>query len=216
MHDRCRDERLTAAPALVAAAIGVGAIHTLAPDHWMPFAALSRAEGWSARRTALVTAGCGLGHVTSSVALGLTSAYLGLELVSRFGDRVERVSGFLLIAFGVVYAAYGLHRRLAHAHRHDHAAPRSLTPWTLFVLFAADPCVAVIPLMFASLPLGVPTVLAVVLGYEAATIATMVALVLPARAAAATIHSPWIDHWGQALAGSLVAIVGVIVVGLGV
>ena len=44
---------MTAAPALVAAAISIGSIHTLAPDHWVPFAALARAQRWSARRTAL-------------------------------------------------------------------------------------------------------------------------------------------------------------------
>lgn len=220
--------------ALAFAAATVGALHTVAPDHWVPFAALARAERWSAARTALVTGLCGLGHVTASAALGLAAAFLGLELVQRVGQRLEAVAGVLLIAFGVVYGLWGLHRRLGegwhdhgegrphwhhhhHAHRHDHtgARERRMTAWTLFVLFSADPCVAVIPLMFAAAPLGWRQTLAVVAAYELATIGTMIALVLPARAAAAAVGGAWADRYGDALAGAAIAMVGVVVVSLG-
>jgi hypothetical protein len=208
---------MTAGFAIVAAAAAVGAMHTLAPDHWIPFAAIARAERWSATRTALLTAACGLGHVTASVALGLVGAWAGLEVVAQFGHQVESVSGLLLIGFGVAYGAHGLHRRIVHAHHaHHHGLTRSMTPWTLFVLFAADPCVAVIPLMFAAMPLGVPTLLPVVVAYEVATITTMVALVLPARAAAVNIQGGWIERWSEPLAGGVVAAVGLIVTGFGI
>ncbi|HYM25217.1 MAG TPA: hypothetical protein VEU08_18495, partial [Vicinamibacterales bacterium] len=152
--------------ALIGAAIGVGSLHTLAPDHWVPFAALARAERWSAGRTAFVTAACGLGHVSVSVAMGLAALWLGIEVLARVGHRLESVSGLLLIGFGLAYAAWGFHERAAglphghahHAHPHGHsrhgARPARMTAWTLFVLFSADPCVAVIPLIFASAPLG--------------------------------------------------------------
>lgn len=222
--------------ALVVAAVGIGSAHTLAPDHWMPFAALARAERWSAARTAALTALCGLGHVTVSVALGLLGAAFGLELLQRFGHRLESVAGVLLIAFGVLYALWGLHRSVGtrwhdhepsparpHWHAHHHHAPHAhatadegrVTAWTLFLLFSADPCVAVIPLLFAAAPLGWPSVLAVVLAYEAATIATMVVLALPARAAAAAFRGAWADRYSDALAGGVIAAVGILVVSLG-
>jgi len=219
---------MTAAPALVAAAISIGSIHTLAPDHWVPFAALARAQRWSARRTALITAACGLGHVTGSVVRGLLSVFLGVELLQRFGQRVEGASGLLLIGFGVAYAVWGL-RRSARAHRHARGhhyghshhhglgdSPSSLSPWALFLLFSADPCVAVIPLIFAAAPLGWPATLSVIVAYEVATIATMVALVLPTRAAATVARGAWVDRHGDALAGAVVALVGMAVLGLGI
>lgn len=219
---------------LVAAAASLGSVHTLAPDHWMPFAALARAEGWTPRRTAAITALCGLGHVTVSVLLGLVSVFLGLELLQTFGRRLESVAGFVLIAFGVVYGLWGLHRAVqsrwhdhghghthwhghAHArgHAHAHAGDVRLTPWMLFLVFCADPCIAVIPLMFAAAPLGWGTTLAVIASYELATIGTMVLLVLPARAAAAAIRSTWVDRFGDALAGGVIAGVGLAVMSLG-
>src|SRR6266545_2393064 len=151
---------MTAAPALVAAAISIGSIHTLAPDHWVPFVALARAQRWTVRRTALITAACGLGHVTGSVALGLLSVFLGIELLERLGQRLETASGLLLIGFGVAYAVWGLRRSARarrHGHRHSHGhryglghSHPSLSSWALFLLFSADPCVAVIPLIFAA------------------------------------------------------------------
>ena len=224
--------------ALVAAALSIGSVHTCAPDHWVPFAALSRAEHWSARRTAAITAWCGLGHVSVSVLLGLLALLFGREVFQAFGQRLESVSGLLLIGFGVAYAAWGLRSVMAarlhdhahthgyahahahghsHSHGHSHPSPSGrMTPWTLFLLFSADPCVAVIPLMFASAPLGWRWTAAVVAAYEIATIGTMVMLVLPARAAAGVARGAWADRYGDALAGGVVAAVGIVVVALGI
>ncbi len=223
--------------ALAAAAIGIGSVHALAPDHWMPFATLARAERWSAKRTAALTALCGLGHVTVSVVLGLVAALFGLELIDRLGRRLESLGGFLLIAFGLAYGLWGLHRavrarwhdhRTGDVHPHWHAAPHGrdhhhsdrregrVTAWTLFVVFSVDPCVAAIPLVFAAAPLGVATTAAVVLAYEAATIGTMVLLALPARSAVALVSGAWADRYGDALAGGVIAAVGLAVVALGI
>jgi len=245
---------MTLEPALIGAAMTIGAVHTCAPDHWIPFAALARAEHWSARRTAAITAACGVGHVSVSVALGVLALVSGREVFQLFGERLESVSGLLLIGFGVAYGAWGLRSAVsarlhahahaaghAHVHLHSHvralssvserpsaighqhsgvshepSAMTAVTPWTLFVLFSADPCVAVIPLIFASAPLGWAGTLAVVAAYELATIATMVMLVLPARAAAGLARGAWADRYGDALAGAVVALIGIVVIGLGV
>jgi len=141
----------------------------------------------------------------------------------------------VLIAFGVVYGLWGMHRAVqsrwhdhsnghthwhgghghGHAHRHAHTGDVRPTPWLLFLVFCADPCIAVIPLMFAAAPLGWSATLAVVASYELATIGTMVVLVLPARAAAAAMSGTWVDRFGDALAGGVIAGVGLAVMGLG-
>jgi len=207
---------------LAGGAIALGALHTLAPDHWVPFAALARAQGWSPARTARITALCGFGHVTVSVLLGVLALVFGLEMLKLVGQRMEAVAGILLVAFGMAYAIYGLRRTAGtHVHGHHHAHydhvhdPKRMTPWALFVLFAADPCVAVIPILFAAAPLGALRTAVVVGAYELATIGTMVALVLPAAAAARKITGHWVEHYGDAAAGVVIAGVGVVVAALG-
>ncbi len=207
---------------LAAAAVTVGSLHTAAPDHWVPFAALARARGWSAARTARITVLCGFGHVTVSALLGLGGAFLGLRALSALGGRLGGIAPFLLIGFGVLYAMWGLRgvvvpRIHGHSHAHyDHVHDLSRTSvWTLFLLFSADPCIAVVPLVFAAAPLGGLRTAGVVLLYEAATLATMVAFVLPARAGARVLRARWLDRYGDAAAGGVIAAVGLMVLGLG-
>jgi hypothetical protein len=211
--------------ALVAAAVSVAALHALAPDHWVPFAALARTERWSTTRTAVVTALCGAGHVTASVIIGILGAAFGIGLFEAFGTALEGVAPYVLIGFGLAYATWGAgrmvrkrwHRRMHargehhHHHAHHHLDHHALSARALFLLFCADPCVAVIPLMFAALSAGWTAALAVVAAYEAATIATMVALVLPARAASAVVRAAWVDRYSDVMAGVVIAAVGLLV-----
>jgi nickel/cobalt exporter len=208
--------------ALALAAMGVGSLHTLAPDHWIPFAALSRARGWSAGRTLRITLLCGFGHVTVSALLGLLGLFFGLKLIHAFGQRMEALAGLLLVGFGIVHAVLGLRRaagRRLHGHVHAHYDhvhhPETMTVWALFLLFCADPCVAVIPLLVAAAPLGARPTIGVVLLYEIATLATMCLLVLPARAGAGVLRGAWLDRYADAAAGGVIAAVGLIMMGLG-
>ena len=209
--------------ALAGAAITVGALHTLAPDHWVPFAAIARAQKWSAGKTARITFLCGFGHVTISALLGLLGLAFGRKVFETAGQKMEAVAGILLIGFGLAYGVWGLRRAAGrhvhgHAHAHyDHVHDASkMTAGALFLLFSADPCVAVIPLLYAAAPLGTAPAAGIVLLYEAATIGTMIALVLPARAGISRLRFPWLDHWGDAVAGGLIAATGVVVMALGI
>ena len=67
--------------ALIITAVSIACLHTLTgPDHYLPFIALSKAKGWNIAKTIGWTITCGLGHVLSSVALGLGGAALGWSL----------------------------------------------------------------------------------------------------------------------------------------
>lgn len=213
---------------MVLAAAAVGALHTMAPDHWMPFAALARARRWSPARAVRTTILCGFGHVTVSAVLGIAALFTGLGIIRLIGGHLEMLATWLLMAFGAVYMAWGIRRSLRrdpleviHPHDHHHAHghhnhDHGLTEWSLFVLFSADPCVAVIPMIIASAGAGWHTVAAVILAYEVATIGTMVVLVTAAHAGARALHAPWVDRYGDAVAGAVIVSVGVAMAVLGI
>lgn len=112
---------------LCATGATIGFLHTLlGPDHYLPFVAMSRVGRWSMSRTVLITVLCGVGHVLSSVVLGIIGiafgvAVLKLETIESFrGD----IAGWLLLAFGLVYFVWGVRRAIRnkpHEHRHAHA-----------------------------------------------------------------------------------------------
>lgn len=193
---------------LAIAAATVGALHALAPDHWVPIAAVSRARGWSVGRTARVAFTCGFGHVTVSAALGLIALVSGTAVVEALGARTSAVGGVLLIGFGAAYALWSLRRLAHHDHHHVHD---TTTTWTLFAIYCADPCVAVIPIIFAAAPLSRTATLAIVILYEVATIATMVGFTVAARAGAGALRGRWIERYGDSAAGGLIVATGVIV-----
>ena len=212
--------------ALVIAAVTVGSLHTMAPDHWMPFAALARSRRWSAVRAARTTMLCGFGHVTVSAALGVASLFAGLAIIRALGSHLESQANLLLMAFGTVYMVWGMWRSFRrdphavihpHAHAHGHSDhDHGLTEWSLFVLFSADPCVAVVPMIIAAAAAGWTAVLTVIVAYEIATITTMVVLVTFAHAGARAFRSTWIDRYGDIAAGALIVSVGAAMAVLGI
>lgn len=113
--------------ALAGAALAVGVVHTLlGPDHYLPFIALTRSRGWSARRTLGVTLLCGTGHVAGSLALGALGLALGRALTDVVGWEEVRGSatGWLLLGLGLAYLTWGVRRAVRsrpHAHVHAHA-----------------------------------------------------------------------------------------------
>ncbi|MBZ0234978.1 MAG: hypothetical protein K8M05_21800 [Deltaproteobacteria bacterium] len=204
------------------AAISIGALHSLAPDHWIPIAAVGRARNWSAGRTARVVLACGFGHVTVSVILALVALALGRATITAVGERVASVSGVLLVGFGVAYAVWGMRHALAHRlhghhHRHyDHVHdPGRVGAWSLFAIYCADPCVALIPILFAAAPLPATSTIAIVVAYEVATIASMVTMVSLARAGAGFLRGRWTEQWADSAAGGSIALTGIAVALLG-
>ncbi len=168
---------------LILGAASVGLIHTLlGPDHYLPFILLSKARGWSLGRTLRVTLTCGAGHVTASLLLGLVGVSVGLGL-GRL-DALNEVRGglgaWLLVGFGLAYAAWGLRRALRnrphshwhshvdgsvhrheHVHHGDHAHPHEVgigrapragrwASWALFTVFVVGPCEPLVPLLMVA------------------------------------------------------------------
>ena len=197
---------------LIITAALIGSIHTLAPDHWVPFAALARARGWSAARTARTTFLCGFGHVTVSAALGIGALVVGLNAVHAMGSRLESYATVLLIAFGLAYMLWGFWRSSVHAHTRPGT---NVTEWTLFLVYSADPCVAVIPMIMAASAGGWTAVILVTIAYEIATIATMIILATGMLAGVKRMTLHWADHYGDAVAGGVIVFVGVAMAILG-
>ena len=112
---------------LVVAAAGIAFFHTLlGPDHYLPFVGMGRALRWSRARLAGITLLCGLGHVLSSLVLGLIGITLGLSLarLQAWENARGAWASYGLVGFGLAYFAWGMTRagrRHEHHHPHVHA-----------------------------------------------------------------------------------------------
>lgn len=224
---------------LYLSAASVAGVHTLlGPDHYLPFAAMARAGKWSLRKTLWITALCGIGHVLSSAMLGVIGLSLGWAVFRLESIEAARgsMAGWLLIAFGLVYTAWGLSRairRRPHAHVHAHAdgtvhvhdhvhetdhlhvhagEKPTATPWVLFTIFLFGPCEPLIPLlMYPAAKGSMLDVVGVTAVFGVVTIATMlVAVGMLTRVAGATRFEPF-TRYGHAGAGFVILVCGVAV-----
>ena len=222
---------------LLISALSIGFFHTLlGPDHYIPFIAMARVGEWSRRKTLIITALCGLGHVLGSVALGMVGIAFGLSLsrLEAFESSRGSWAAWGLILFGLLYLVWGLRkafRRLEHSHMHAHtngtlhlhehtharghlhphpSSGSKMTPWVLFVIFLLGPCEALIPLlMFPAATESWTTMILVTGTFGAATVATMVGLVFASLEGIQRISFPRAQRYGHALAGLTILLCGV-------
>jgi sulfite exporter TauE/SafE len=220
---------------LAGTAATIGLVHTiLGPDHYLPFIVLSKARGWKATKTTLVTLLCGIGHVLSSVVLGFIGIALGvavfkLEAIEAFrGD----VAAWLLLAFGFTYATWGIHRAIrnrphrhvhlhkngethSHVHRHDgshshvHEGKTSMTPWVLFTIFVFGPCEPLIPLvMYPATKGNLASVALVAAVFGIVTVGTMLTVVLVSHFGLSRLPLRRLERYSHALAGLAIFLSG--------
>lgn len=223
---------------LTITAISIGFFHTLfGPDHYVPFVVISKAKNWSNSKTAWITFLCGIGHVGSSVILGLIGILLGV-MVSKL-KYVESIRGniaaWLMIAFGLVYMIWGLrnayrnkthiHKHLhgdGYVHEHEHTHHQShihvhteensynLTPWILFTIFVFGPCEPLIPiLMYPASYHSMASLLWIVLVFSGATILTMLTVVFLLRYSFHLIPTNQLERFTHALAGAAILLCGI-------
>lgn len=225
---------------LLLASAAVAFVHVLAgPDHTVPFVMLARAQSWNAVKTFWVTLLCGVGHVLSSLLLGLVGLALGAGLarVAALEEIRGSVAAWGLVAFGLAYAVWGTRRAFVHRHHlavhaheghvhihaqgiepheHENRKPSPVTFWTLFLIFAFGPCEPLIPLFMVPASRGRWDV-ALVAGavFSVVTLATMTVAVLLLRAGVERLPLSGLERWSHALAGSVIALSGLAVIFLG-
>ena len=130
-----------AAGLLIATVAVVGVLHTIVPDHWAPIVILSRQQGWSAMRTVRAAALAGVGHVTTTLALGALLWIVGAAVAVRYAHLVSLAAAIALLAFGMWIAYQGWretragadhdrgHSHFEHGHLHTHDDGLHHTHW---------------------------------------------------------------------------------------
>lgn len=202
----------------------IGFLHTLfGPDHYLPFIAMGKARDWPLAKTLWITFLCGLGHVLSSVVLGLVGVAFGLALgkLEAFEAFRGNLAAQALIIFGFTYCVWGIHRALkhkshTHAHPHGGADKKTLTPWVLFTIFVLGPCEPLIPLiMYPAAEHSLWGMVLVAAIFAVATIGTMMGVVLVSCWGIRFVKLDAAERFSHALAGATICLSGLAIQFLG-
>lgn len=229
---------------LTITAASIGFFHTLfGPDHYLPFIVMGRARNWSLAKTAYITTLCGIGHIAGSILLGMIGIAAGIG-VTRL-EALEGVRGnlaaWLLIAFGLVYFAWGLRRAIrnrphehkhfhscgvahshehvhtdGHTHAHEEQGKKNVTPWVLFTIFVLGPCEPLIPLLMYPAAKSSFTGVVLVAGvFGVVTISTMLGIVMACSLGISRLPIKRLERYSHALAGAAITLSGLAIQFLG-
>ena len=219
---------------LIITTITVACLHTATgPDHYLPFIALSKSRHWTLSKTILWTIVCGLGHVGSSVLLGLGGAAVGWSM-SKIGflESIRgNIVGWLMVVFGLIYiivALINVYKNQRHKHfdiyndgtvfvyDHKHGEvvnPKNryaVTPWVLFIIFVLGPCEPMIPLLYVPAARhSVFNMLLLITIYTLITLITMSFMVLLGYFGIGYLKTDKLERYVHVLAGFTLFMCGV-------
>ncbi|MBM4161800.1 MAG: hypothetical protein FJ217_11990 [Ignavibacteria bacterium] len=202
---------------LLISTLTIGMLHALAPDHWLPFVMMGKAQRWTKWKLTSVTILAGLGHVSSSLLIGAIGVLLGIaaERVNLWESSRGNVASLLLIGFGLAYMVWGI-KNWGRRHSHELEKAKVVSYWTLFALIVFGPCEPLIPLIFASSAFGWSSVFLVFALFGISTIGMMLVQVHLASFGVSLIRSHRFEHASDVIAGGVIALTGVMIRVLGI
>lgn len=222
----------------------LGFLHTVfGPDHYVPFIVMAKARNWGPMKTAVLTFLCGIGHIMSSVVIGLVGVIFGIQVMKLQALESFRgnIAGWLLVIFGFTYMVWGIYRAIknrphehihahldskAHSHEHSHNEEHvhlhtqkgkvNITPWILFTIFVFGPCEPLIPILMypAAKNSGIGVIMVAAI-FGAITISTMLTIVMASYFGLRLVSFGKMERYSHALAGASVFLCGVAVQFLG-
>jgi len=254
---------------LMGLALTVAVLHSLNPDHWLPFVMLGRSKNWKFQRTLGFAGLAGTAHVGTSIIIGLIGVALGAVLAERFAAIIEYITGalFILFGFSLAYLSWkrgGHHhhgipfiahlfgesveeaekwmhthrtenghmfqhshkyeREAEHTHEHgrthehnqfDGKMNNTRVGYGLVAIIGLTPCVALLPIVFAAIAFGTSSVVAVMAIFLAATVATIMLVTALALKGLQLVRFEFFERYGEVITGLVIALMGILVVSLG-
>jgi nickel/cobalt exporter len=219
------------APALIAAAAGVGLGHAIMPDHWVPLAVIGRARRYPLGRVARLSGLAGIAHVLVSLLLGGVIIAVGLQFRSTIQHAQDTIVGLVLIATGIGFVLLELSGR-GHAHGHDHdhhhhddghhhhhhaagtdrhGRLRGLAGIMVPFGAAASPDLTILPVFLAATAVGAGTAIGSLIAFALVTVTTIVVLTVLATVGGYQLRGNWLDRWSGAITAATLLAIGTLV-----
>lgn len=206
---------------LLVSTLSVAFLHALAPDHWMPFAAIGKAQRWSKTRLLWITFISGIGHVGISIVFSILGILLGFSLSKIKGIEGQRgqVVLWLLIGFGIAYMIWGIKKAKEQKRKvidEEKLKTETVAVWTMFAVIVLGPCEPLVPLAFLGYNYGWLGVITVSIIFSIVTIIMMLAQSFLAFMGIQLIKSDIAERYSHAFAGLVIALTGVFVMLAGI
>lgn len=211
---------------LASTAATIAFVHTIiGVDHYLPLTAISTAKNWSMRKLATVTTLIGFGHIIGSVLLGFVGIAIRakLEQLGLIESMRGEIAAWLLVAFGLVYAVWGLRHAYKKKAGHQHITNSNddfklsrFSPFAILVIFIIGPCEPLIPiLMYPAMTYSVAGMVLVTSVFALVTMLTMLGAVLITSYGLARLKHFSMFRFGHTACGATISACGLAIIFLG-
>ena len=190
----------------------VGLVHSLAPGHWLPVVLMTKSRKWPMEIAAAGALVAAMGHILVSVSLGIAGILIGEAYFLEHFHALEDYSGWILIGFGICYAAYSWNRH-SHCHGHTHHGPhisKQKAPFLFLFSLGLSPCFAVLPVFAAAAPLGRMSLMITMASFSFGVISALVGGTLLVSKGLVKLDHPIFEHYGDVITGAGVAAMGIL------
>jgi len=187
----------------------------------------------------------GITHVATSATIGLIGIYISKEISHTFAHYAETITGILLIVFGLGYTLYSIKKRHHHHgipfltkrlkvedllhehiqghvhnnHNHTHIEEKisgKKAGFGLVIIIGLSPCVALLPFVFATAPMGIEPTILVILSFSFFTITTILLMTTFVSKGLEWIKLEFFERYGDIIAGLVIALIGGLTIFFGI
>ncbi len=193
-------------------------VHASIPNHWIPLAAIGKAEKWTHRETITATVIAGLAHTSSTVLVGIIVGFTGYKLSESYDTITTHIAPLVLVTIGLVYLVIDFVR----LHKHNHTlnnlnktSKSNKSKWTLiasisFAMFFS-PCIELEAFFFQAGTMGWPGIIVVSIVYTFTTVFFMAVLVSLATKGISKLEWHFLEHHEKRVTGLVLITIGILI-----
>lgn len=160
---------------ILAIAFGIGVVHMLAPDHWVPLTIYCHSKNFSVRRSASIAAAGGIAHVLGSLVAAAVAVIVGFALVGNLASYASYVTGGSFVLIGVWMFYSGL--KTENESVPQKAESVRSTKWLVFAT-ASSPELTVLPVYLAATSYGFSGIALSLVVFAVASVASVVVVTI--------------------------------------
>lgn len=164
----------TAVAWVVLFGLGIGAVHMLAPDHWVPLTVYCHSKGMPERRISLLAIAGGLAHTAGSLVALVIAIAVGQVVAANFSGAAGLLVGMSFLAVGLWKLVATIRERSVDP---ENKGVSQGTKW-LVMTATSSPELTIFPAYLAASVFGLLAVAATLAAFTAGTVVSLVAITL--------------------------------------
>lgn len=142
---------------IIIAALTISVLHSLMPNHWLPFSLAGKTHKWSLRRTIFITGAAAMGHVIITTILGFLVALTGIGITQLVEKIARLISSIVLFTIAGIFIFLNFYKGHKHTHLCEkdkiRLSEKTLT-LSLIGMLTFSPCEAILPVFFTAGQIG--------------------------------------------------------------